>query len=245
MYEIVKGVLLKMLPLNFIIKNEMFLRKIWSVFYFGKNHKCNVCASGLKSFLKSNDDLICPVCGSLCRDRRLWDILSNNYLTNNISILDFSPSRSIYRKHKQGNYSYKSSVLGEGFISDVKYNITDIPETDNEFDLIICYHILEHVIDDAKAIAELYRILKSEGVCIIQTPFKSGDIYEDYSITSEEERKIHFGQEDHVRMYSVDGLIGRLQKFRFNVSPLNFGEKENNKNGFNTSETVLICKKTE
>ena len=64
---------------------------------------------------------------------------------------------------------------------------------------------------------EIYRVLKPNGTVLIQTPFKDGEIYEDYAITSESERLIHFGQEDHVRIYSVDGLKKRLESVGFSI----------------------------
>ncbi|MEJ6793130.1 MAG: hypothetical protein QNK89_10480 [Lacinutrix sp.] len=51
--------------------------------------------------------------------------------------------------------------------------------------------------------SELLRILKPKGKCYIQTPFKTGDIYEDSDIKTEEQSLLHFGQEDHLRIYSV------------------------------------------
>jgi len=56
----------------------------------------------------------------------------------------------------------------------MQYDITDLDIPDDSFDLIICYHILEHVEEDLKAMQELYRVMKKSGVCIIQTPFKEG-----------------------------------------------------------------------
>ena len=40
-------------------------------------------------------------------------------------------------------------------------DITDIQYPDNTFDVIYCSHVLEHVQDDRKAMAEFYRVLKS------------------------------------------------------------------------------------
>ena len=48
----------------------------------------------------------------------------------------------------------------------------------NTYDLIICYHVLEHINKDLKAMSELFRILKPGGKVYIQTPFKEGVIYE-------------------------------------------------------------------
>ena len=85
----------------------------------------------------------------------------------------------------------------------------------------------------------LYEVI----TCLIQTPFKNGEIFEDYTIITNNDRKHFFGQEDHVRIYSVDGLKKRLSDNGFIVTILNFHEENNNRFGFNISETVLICKK--
>ena len=90
---------------------------------------------------------------------------------------------------------------------------------------------------------EMYRALKKNGICIIQTPFKPGDIYENPSITKPEEKKAHFGQEDHVRIYSVESLAQRLASVGFSIERMNFSEEENNYHGFHKNETVLIAKK--
>ena len=111
------------------------------------------------------------------------------------------------------------------------------------FDLIICYHILEHIDNDIKAMNELWRILTKGGYCIIQTPFKEGEIYENNAITSPKEREKHFGQSDHVRVYSINGLTKRLENVGFQVEIRNFREKYENINGLNETETVLICQK--
>ena len=36
--------------------------------------------------------------------------------------------------------------------------------------MILCSHVLEHIIDDEKAMRELYRVLKPNGWGIIQVP---------------------------------------------------------------------------
>ena len=142
---------------------------------------------------------------------------------------------------KTKTVDYTASDLSGDFIADVTYDINQIPEKENTFDLIICYHILEHVIEDVKAMKELYRILKPNGTIIIQTPFKDGKIYEDYSIQSETERLKHFGQEDHVRIYSVAGLKERLQNVGFKIEILQFQKEEYF--GFSDNETILIATK--
>jgi 2-polyprenyl-3-methyl-5-hydroxy-6-metoxy-1,4-benzoquinol methylase len=55
----------------------------------------------------------------------------------------------------------------------VKMDITDIGFPEASFDVIICNHVLEHVLDDAKAMSELYRTLKPGGWAILQSRYPS------------------------------------------------------------------------
>ena len=55
-------------------------------------------------------------------------------------------------------------------ICDVILDITDIKFKDNFFDVIICNHVLEHIIDDRKAMSELFRVLKPKGFAILEVP---------------------------------------------------------------------------
>ncbi len=244
MYDSIKQILLRLLPKSILIRLEAPLRYLNSRAYIGDKYQCNVCDIKLRNFIGLENDRLCPRCGSIQRNRRLWQLLSEEFIKPNQSILHFSPSRSIYRKMKKGSYEYVSSDLSENFISDVSFDIQAIEAADESYDLIICYHILEHIEDDTLAMKELWRVLKKDGYCLIQTPFKEGSIYEDNSITSPEEREIHFGQDDHVRIYSIEGLRERLENVGFEVEVRSFEENPENINGFAARETVLVCHKT-
>ncbi|WP_324678025.1 methyltransferase domain-containing protein [Hymenobacter sp. GOD-10R] len=170
--------------------------------------------------------------------------MSLEFIKPGAQVLDFSPSRSLYRTLKQNTaIAYASTDLSGDFISDFQYDITTIAAEDEQYDLVVCYHILEHIERDHKAMQELYRVLKKGGVCVIQTPFKEGTIYEDYSVKSEADRLIHFGQKDHVRIYSVNGLVDRLTQSGFTVDVRYYNEAVDNYFGFKPSEKVLVCTK--
>lgn len=62
------------------------------------------------------------------------------------------------------------------FVSD----INDIPVNDNEFDVILCTEVLEHVPEPIKAIEEMSRILKSGGTILLTAPLGSGLHQEPY-----------------------------------------------------------------
>lgn len=245
MYSFLKKKIKAIIPEHVLIKNELFFRNIYGVFYIGNKHECNICSNKLSAFVNLNsNDLLCPFCGSLSRNRRLWQLLNQRQdLKGNI--LHFSPSRSLYRKLKKNQeINYSSSDFENEFIADYQFDVTDINQENEKFDIIICFHILEHIVNDQKAICELYRVLKPEGVIYIQTPFKEGDIYEDNSIVLPEDRTKHFGQHDHVRIYSVEGLKNRLKNNGFKVQEKVFDKQDNDLYlGFKSPETLLIASK--
>jgi ubiquinone/menaquinone biosynthesis C-methylase UbiE len=149
----------------------------------------------------------------------------------------------LYRKLKKiKTIKYQSTDLSGDFIADYAFDITNLEIEDNSLDLVICYHILEHIIDDTTAMKELYRVMKLGAKALVQTPFKEGTTYEDFSIQSDEERLKHFGQEDHVRIYSISGLKERLENCGFLVEVRgNFNDEK--KYGLNPNEKVIVLTK--
>lgn len=52
----------------------------------------------------------------------------------------------------------------------VQFDITNCPVKENSIDCVIISNVLEHVKDDKKAVTEIYRALKPNGVVIIEVP---------------------------------------------------------------------------
>jgi len=248
MYRIFRF-LKKGIPKKWVIKNEIKFRKLYSNLFVAKGDcQCTICNQSLNHFLDiQKHEKLCPACGSGKRHRRLFRLLKSE-VKNGANILDFSPNNgfSYYAKKQWGNH-YFSSSYDQKDIADYHLDITKIDLPANKFDWIICYHVLEHISDDSKAMKELLRVLKPNGKCIIQTPFKEGEIYEDFSITSPEERLIHFHQEDHVRIYSVEALKSRLANVGFDVEVRTFSKsdhpEETEKYGFKDEEFIIVGKK--
>lgn len=241
MYEKAKKIVKKIIPKGFIKKHEEKLRSFVALSYKGNKVTCNVCDRNFSKFIElENKELLCPNCGCLPRTRRLLNLIEQEPSLSIKKLLHFSPPKAFRAKLNRMNLGEYITTDYEGeFEADKRLNIEAIEEADNLYDIIICYHVLEHITKDEQAMEELFRILKPNGVCFIQTPFKEGDIYEDYSITSKEERLTHFGQDDHVRIYSIDGLKNRLENHRFNIEVIKFEELAENRNGFFEKETVL------
>ncbi|HYF50255.1 MAG TPA: methyltransferase domain-containing protein [Planctomycetota bacterium] len=114
--------------------------------------------------------------------------------------------------------------LGSGYVSAdlmsslamLKLDITALPFGRHSFDVILCSHVLEHVVEDAQAMREMVRVLKPGGYALLMVPITADATIEDRSATSPEERLRLFGQADHVRRYGRD-FTSRLQKAGFEV----------------------------
>lgn len=57
--------------------------------------------------------------------------------------------------------------------TDIVCDITDIPEPDSSFDIILCSEVLEHIPEPSHALDEFTRLLKPGGKLIITAPFSS------------------------------------------------------------------------
>jgi SAM-dependent methyltransferase len=127
----------------------------------------------------------------------------------------------------------------------VKMDVTDIRYPDNTFDVIFCSHVLEHVLDDRKAIREFARVLKPGGWAVFQVPLSKEQTIEDPSITSPAERERLFGQHDHVRQYGPD-LKDRLEE-GFKVAVLKTPEiastEDTVRMGLPARDSIFFCVK--
>jgi SAM-dependent methyltransferase len=128
----------------------------------------------------------------------------------------------------------------------VKMDITDIQYPDNSFDVIYCSHVLEHVLEDKKAMKGLCRVLKDGGWAILQVPITAEATLEDPSATSPQERERLFGQQDHVRRYGPD-YKDRLVEAGFSVVVDGFvreiNEMQAERFGLQRAEDVYFCTK--
>lgn len=239
------------------------------IYYFGFKYKCPLCNSYLRKFLPVGIKLpvlkeknvvgggyrqtgLCPVCGSYDRERLVYLYLLNKtdifkkphkllYIAPETKLRDILENQASVNCLTADLYSNNAMV---------QMNITDIQFPDNSFDAIICNHVLEHIIDDYKAMSELYRTLKSGGWAILQVPLSLSLIttYEDFSITTTSGREKAFGQMDHVRIYAKD-YKDRLEKVGFNVNVFKWNTEAEkygggkNSFGLNEEENVYHANK--
>jgi SAM-dependent methyltransferase len=103
-----------------------------------------------------------------------------------------------------------------------KMDITDLELEDNSQTLIWASHVLEHVVDDRKAIAELYRVLAPGGVAFIQVPIWRTQTFEDFNKSTPEERLEQFYQPDPVVWPRYYGSVRECRVFVGNLQGTGF-----------------------
>lgn len=195
--------------------------------------ECPVCAGRFRKFLpygynKVRKGVLCPRCFSLERHRLLWLFLQHrtDFFTAPLKVLHIAPEQCFYsRFRKLKNLTYITADLNSP-LADVKLDVQDMPFQDNDFDVVICNHVLEHVPDDRKAMREIHRIIKPDGFAILQVPtnYAMEITHEDASITNPDEREKHFRQKDHYRLYGRD-YTERLKEAGFVLKDRNFTDQ--------------------
>lgn len=245
-----------------IIKQSVLLKilsLINSVIYKGNGVQCILCGKNFKKFIAygrpKRSNAQCPFCFSLERERLLWDYLMNQteLMDPGIKILHIAPESGFFYKlkkiHKE-NYTPADKLSLGNYYPDgtMDIDILNIPFTNNHFDFLICNHVLEHIEDDYRAMQELFRVLKKNGVAILLVPIDNNRkiTYEDFSIKTAKMREKYFGRYDHVRIYGLD-YTDRLNSVGFVVQKINytarFNDLEIKKYGFQKGEDIYLCTK--
>jgi SAM-dependent methyltransferase len=183
---------------------------------------CPVCDSSFDAFkdAPNRPNALCWRCGSQERHRAQWLLFERRpeLLREAESLLHFSPEWCLRRRLSQiAGLRYVTADL-DGSDVDLQLDITRLDLSDAAFDLVICSHVLEHVPDDAAAMAELRRVTAPGGRCLVMVPLAldRDRTYEDASITAPQDREREFLQHDHVRLYAPD-IANRLHNAGFDI----------------------------
>jgi SAM-dependent methyltransferase len=148
--------------------------------------------------------------------------------------------RLFRKKFEKTPEDYRTADLFQP--ADIKLNIEDMSGIeDGAFGSVICNHVLEHV-DDAKALREIHRILRRGGHLLSSVPLIDGweHTYENPDIVDPQERELHFGQFDHLRMYGRD-FIDRLRAPGFSVEEITAEGEAVVKYGLLRGDKFFIC----
>ena len=223
---------LNKVPRPWLIKISYWVKPVIVLYYKGNRFTDPIDGKSFRKFLpygyqNQRENALSPSTLSLERHRLLWLYLQKETdffnLDKKFKVLHIAPEQCFLKLFRnQKNLDHTTSDL-ESPIADVKANICDLPFKENEFDVVFCNHVLEHIPDDNKAMQELFRVMKKGGFGIFQIPqdLSRAETFEDDSITDREERTKIFGQYDHVRVYGRD-YFDRLRNVGFTVNEVNY-----------------------
>jgi len=189
----------------------------------------------------------CPNCMASERHRLLWLYIERRdrqLLEADGLVLHYAPEASV-RALIEGNPGLRSAssdmdpgrlqtVPGPTFQSD----ILDVPVKNDAVDFLFCLHVLEHLSDDTRAIAELHRILKPGGVAYLMVP-----------LALDTRESVFFGEPNpdvcgHYWQYALD-FEKKLASFECQVvRPKSFlSDEEAFRFGVPDAEIVFRCSK--
>ncbi len=247
--------ILNTIPRPLLIRLSYFFLIFSRLFYKGNKVECPVCKGKYRKFLpygygNVREGALCPGCLSLERHRLMWLYLQEktNFFADTLKVLHVAPEQCFVKRfRKLKKLTYHTADL-ESPLADFKCDIQNLPFKENEYDVVICNHVLEHVPDDKKAMSEILRVLKPGGYAILQVPadFNRTDTFEDNSITDRAKRAEIFGQYDHVRVFGTD-YPERLKSVGFIIDEENYFDliPQNIKDQYslNLKDFMFSCKK--
>jgi SAM-dependent methyltransferase len=165
----------------------------------------------------------CPNCGALDRDRLvlIYLRLHTAVFATAPRVLHVAPEDHLAKQLKISARVYLSiDIQPHTALMDamLQADVRSMPFPDNSFDLVVCNHVLEHIDDDATALAELFRVTSQNGIAILQVPIglKLAKTREGLAASTPADRERLYGQDDHVRIYGMD-YRERLERAGFTV----------------------------
>lgn len=240
----------------FTIANKIRLQLL-KIKYSGKGVYCPCCGSEYREFAvfgnERRKNAWCPNCESLERHRLLWMFFEKktSLYSGNCRLLHIAPETIFYKlfEKKSGIDYYPADKFNTLYPEKTKYmDILEIDQPDESFDAVICNHVFQYIEEDAKAMSELFRVLKKGGWAVMQVPInkKLDKTHEDPTITDPLERERVFGLKEHVRFYAPD-YADRLRKAGFTVQAIDytseFSDADIFKYGFWKGDDIYYCTK--
>jgi SAM-dependent methyltransferase len=120
---------------------------------------------------------VCPSCGSIARDRFLYYcFIHRAEQRGDLRVLETSPRLGRdYRRQMSRRFDYLFSDFDQrAFGADLRLDLQAIDLPDASLDVVLTPHVLEHVPDTDRALAELRRVLRPGGKVFLQVPLLQG-----------------------------------------------------------------------
>ena len=221
-----------------------------STFGLGNRVECPYCGWTGWRFLSAGSprkpNRLCPGCASLERYRMLPLVIAREVDSSRPQrVLELAPKPCFTEYSKRHpTWSYVSSDLSSPSAM-VLADLRKMPFDANSFDLIVCFHVLEHIVEDDLAFSEIRRILSPDGVGILCVPLR-GETTQEGAPEADWERL--YGQADHVRYYGMD-IETRMRAAGLNIRRIDtlsyFKEAELDRHGLRGDDRYLFLVRKE
>jgi glycosyltransferase involved in cell wall biosynthesis/predicted glycosyltransferase/SAM-dependent methyltransferase len=220
----------------------------------GAGVHCPCCGGDFEAFLpyglRPRPGAQCPRCRSLERHRQLALYLRERtpLFASPLRLLHVAPEPAlerIFRAHRDLDYVNLDLCSP---LADVRMDLTRLTFDAETFDVVLAVHVLEHVEDDRRAMAEIFRVIKPGGWAVLQVPVDEwrARTLEDPAVITPADRERVFGQSDHVRCYGRD-YRERLEGAGFVVEVDDYASRlpleEARRFGLERSEKIYRCVK--
>ncbi|MEM7506869.1 MAG: methyltransferase domain-containing protein [Pseudomonadota bacterium] len=201
---------------------------------------CPICGyEGMFSPVRHKPEIWCPQCDSRPRHRqlKLW-MDREMVLPAGAEVLHFAAEPWVRGWFEARGAHYVTADLNDKF--ELQLDITAMDLADASYDLIMANHVLEHV-DDAKALAEIHRVLRPGGQAVLTVPMIEGwdETYENPDLTSDEDLRLHYGDPTHLRFYGRD-VRDRIQAAGFALTMFVAEEPDVSRHALHRGERVFI-----
>jgi SAM-dependent methyltransferase len=192
------------------------------------------------------------------RHRSIWPFLMQEtpLARARLRVLHLAPEGCFQRRLERfRNLDYVSADLRRPNAM-VHSDLTGLAFADGVFDFVLCNHVLEHVVDDAAGMREMFRVLRPGGLAVITVPgpdpalgypAELAQTAEDPAVTSAAERLRRYGHGGHVRQYGRD-IAQRLERAGFAVEPTRYGRHlssaERTRRAVYPAYPIYLCRKS-
>jgi SAM-dependent methyltransferase len=207
--------------------------------------ECPICGyRGMFSPVRHKPETWCPSCDSRPRHRlmKLW-VERAMRLPARARVLHFAAEPFARAWFEERGAEYLTADIDARH--DLSLDIGAMALPDASLDMVIAVHVLEHVEDDAKALAEILRVLRPGGQAVLMLPVVEGwdATYEEPGL-SEEDRRLRYGDPLHRRFYGRD-LRDRLRAAGFRLEEFAAVEPDVSRHALHRGERVFIGVKPE
>lgn len=183
-----------------------------------ENYCCSICGGNEFETFNSDKPRRCSNCGSVERTRTLPKVIEENLKIDfsNLKVLHVSPSKAERMYLKKLGINVTTLDIRPECKVDIVDDLCNMTQVQNEsFDAVLANCVLNHVYDDKKALGEIKRILKKEGIALLWV-LDSGS----YTTVAHEDPTGWYGKENYekyrigtYRHYGENDFVALLEQY--------------------------------